>query len=159
MNTLFPLSSDLSIINFSPHLFCRLLSNFLYLYFLFLFLSLCPLLLLSFYPPFFFLPLSLPLSLSAAISPSPQPPTHPSVSYMYIFLSLKVWWPDATLFYLISFFFHTYNTFTHSYIHEHSPRLLSIPSSLISSVADTSLGCRVGNRTRARLSASRHATN
>jgi hypothetical protein len=43
-----------------------------------------------------------------------------------VLLFIKVWWPDATLFYFISFFFHTYNTFTHSYIHEHSPRLLSI---------------------------------
>ncbi len=60
---------------------------------------------------------------------------------------------------LAFFFFHTYNTFTHFYILEHSPRLLSISSSLISSVADTSLGCRVGIRTRARLTASRHATN
>ncbi len=44
--------------------------------------------------------------------------------------------------------FHTYNTFTHSYIHEHSPRLLSVPSSLNSSVAATSLGCRVGAECR-----------
>jgi hypothetical protein len=81
------------------------------------------------------------------LKPIPGPP-----------LNLKVWWPDATLFYFISFFFHT--------IHSHiltsmniRLRLLSISSSLISSVADTSLGCRVGIRSRARLTASRHATN
>jgi hypothetical protein len=72
---------------------------------------------------------------------------------------VKVWWPDATLFYFIGFSFHTYNTFKHSYIHEHLPRLLSIPSVLNSSVADISLGCQVGIRTRARLTSSRLATN
>jgi hypothetical protein len=65
------------------------ISHFLYLYFPFLSLSLCPLLLLSFYPPFFFLPLSLSLSLSAAISPSPQPP-HPPFRVLYI-TSCLVW--------------------------------------------------------------------
>ena len=55
------------------------------------------------------------------------------------------------------FSFHTYNTFTRSYVHEHSQMLLSISSSLNSSVADTSLACRVGIRTRARLTASRRA--
>ncbi len=49
------------------------------------------------------------------------------------------------LFFLLYYiFFHIYNTFTHSYIHEHSLRLLSIPSSLNSSVADTSLSAESG---------------
>ncbi len=62
-------------------------------------------------------------------------------------------------FLLYWFSFHTYNTFPHSYIHEHSPRLLSIPSQLNCSVADTSLGCPVGIRTRGLPTASRRATN
>jgi hypothetical protein len=66
----------------------------------------------------------------------------------FFFFFRKVWWPDATHFYFIGLSFHTYNTFTHSYIHEHSPRLLSVPSSLNSSVADISLGCRVGTKCR-----------
>ncbi len=71
------------------------------------------------------------------------------------FLSLVAWCHSFQLYW---FSFHTYNTFTHSDIHKHSLRL-SIPSSLNSSVADTSLGCRAGIRTRARLTASRRATN
>ncbi len=74
---------------------------------------------------------------------------------MQYFRGLEAWCHSFLLYW---FFFHTYNTFTHSYIHKHSPRLLSIPSSLNSSVANTSLGRRAGIRTRARLTASRRAT-
>ncbi len=69
----------------------------------------------------------------------------------------KVFGPMPLFFTLLVFL--SYKTFTHSYINEHSPRLLSIPSLLNCSVADTSLGCRVGIRIRARLTASQRATN
>ncbi len=58
-------------------------------------------------------------------------------------------WHDVTLFvYLI--FSSTYIQ-SITFIHRHSPRFLSIPSSLVSSVGKTSLGCRAENRTRACL--------
>jgi hypothetical protein len=49
---------------------------------------------------------------------------------------------------------HLYNTF----IHHHSPRPLSISSSLVCSVGNTSLWCQAENRTRACLTASQRAT-
>jgi hypothetical protein len=44
------------------------------------------------------------------------------------------------------------------FIRRHSPRDLSISSSLVRSVGKTSLGCQAGNRTRACLAASRRTT-
>ncbi len=79
------------------------------------------------------------------------------------FLGGKVWWHDATLLFILIFFstyifsitFIQYCTF----IRRHSLKFLSISSSLVSSVRKTSLGCRVENRTRACLTASRRTTN
>ncbi len=52
--------------------------------------------------------------------------------------------------------FLSYIQYIHTFLHPWTfARLLSIPSSLIRSVADTSLGCRVGIQTRACLTASR----
>ncbi len=50
---------------------------------------------------------------------------------------------------------HSYSTF----IRRHSPRFLSISSSLVSTVGKTSLGCQAKNRTRACHTASRRNTN
>ncbi len=76
---------------------------------------------------------------------------------------LKVWWHAATLFVYFSYIYdiHTFIS-SHSYntlVRRHSPRSLSISSSLWSSVRKTSLWCRAENRTRACLTASRRSTN
>jgi hypothetical protein len=58
------------------------------------------------------------------------------------------------------FIFSNSNIQSSNHIHTiHSPRPLSISSSLVSSVGQTSLWCRAENRTRACLPASRRATN
>jgi hypothetical protein len=71
------------------------------------------------------------------------------------FIQLKVWWHDFCLF--VYFIVHTFIP-SHSYS-SHSPKFLSIFSSLVSSVGKTSLGCRAENQTRACLTASRRTTN
>jgi hypothetical protein len=79
----------------------------------------------------------------------------------YVLRKLKVWWPMMPLFFILLVFLsyieyiQTYCT----YIHKHSPRLLSIPLSQNSSVADTFQRCRVEIQTRAPLTASPRATN
>ncbi len=65
------------------------------------------------------------------------------------------------------FIFHIFITYIHSFNHihyntfirRHSPGLLSISSSLVSSVGKTSMWSWAENRTRACLTASRRATN
>jgi hypothetical protein len=72
--------------------------------------------------------------------------------------NIKVWWQYATLFVYFSYFITYIQSSNH--IHTiHSPRPLSISSSLVSSVGQTSLWCRAENQTRACLPASRRATN
>ncbi len=75
------------------------------------------------------------------------------------FIQLKVWWHDFCFFvYFIVHKFipsHSFRTF----IRHHSPKFLSILSSLGSSVGKTSLGCRAKNQTRTCLTASRRTTN
>ncbi len=72
----------------------------------------------------------------------------------------KVWWQDATLFIYFSFFITYIHSFNyHTFIRRHSLKPLSISSSLVCSVGETSLWGRAENRTRACLTASRRAAN
>ncbi len=58
-------------------------------------------------------------------------------------------------------FWYLFSTYIHSitFIRRHSPRFLSISSSLVSSVGKTSLWCPAENQTRACRTASRRTTN
>ncbi len=68
---------------------------------------------------------------------------------------LVAWCHSFCLFwYYVLYNIHSYSKF----IRHHSPRFLSISSSLVSSVGKTSLGCRAENRSRARLTASQRTT-
>ncbi len=58
-----------------------------------------------------------------------------------IWRRLKVWWHGA----------HSFTFIYCTFIHRHSPKFLSISSSLVSSVGKTSLWCQSENRTRACL--------